>query len=137
MNQFRNELKVTIGGSEILLRPTFENIAQVESNVGSISYLAWKFSRGVRRDATGGIDKASLSSEETIKGLPSLTEMAQIVYYCQAEKTHDLNSIWELIIGSGSSQSLLMQVTVFIGKMLAGSSFEVKEETLNESEKKS
>lgn len=124
MNQFKNQLEVAIGAEKILLSPTFENIAQMESNVGSVSYLAWKFSQGVRKQADGSLDKDSLNTRETIKGLPSLSEVTQIIYYNQAEKMYSLDEIFQKIVSSGQFQQVMIQVTIFIGKMLTGGSFD-------------
>lgn len=144
-NKFRNELELKIGKAKILLRPTFSNIAALESNVGGISYLAWKFSRGLREQFQNKDKVDPDRTEGAVKSLPTITEVAQIIYYCQAAhdpdekgKPLELEEIFKMIISQGTSIHLSAQITAFIGRMLAGDKFdenEVKEVT--EEQKKS
>lgn len=135
-NKFRNEVEISLGGEKILLRPTFENIAKTESNVGSISYLAWKFSRGVSLDDKGKVDPQSLSSEAAVKSLPSLSEATQIIFYNQAEPKFSIEDIWDLVLKTPDKKGLMMNTTVFIGRMLTGGNFD-EEKEVTEDEKKS
>lgn len=128
MNNFRNEMLVEIGTEKILLRPTFQNMSEMESNVASVSYLAYKFSRGLRET---GANKEN----EAAKSLPSLTEAAQIIYYNQAERKFTLDEVWEKIISSGNTPKIMVQVTIFIGKMLAGGDFNIDKEVTDDEKK--
>lgn len=130
-NKFRNELEVTLSGEKILLRPTFENIANMESNVGSIAYLAWKFSRGVTVQGDG----TTKPNEDMIKSFPSLSETAQIIFYNQAEKKLSLEEIWDLILKNGNPKDLMIKVTVFIGRTLSGGNFDEEKEATEEEKK--
>ena len=145
VNKFRNEMEVKLGEVSIVLRPTFENIAALETNVGGISYLAWKFSRGLTELKTK--DKltadAISNSEKTVKSLPSMSEISQIIYYCQAahdpeenKKAYTLKEVFNMVMSSGSGLLLSSMMTVFIGKMLAGDNFD-ENKVLSEAEKKS
>lgn len=133
MNIFKNETELKIGDETILLRPTFENLAEMESNVGSITYLSWKFSQGVKKNRDGSVDRDSLNSRETIQALPSLSEITQIIYYNQAEKKFTKEEILQLIIKNKAMQPMMIQVTIYIGKMLTGGGFD--EENLEEKKK--
>ena len=113
-NKFRNEMEITLGPEKILLRPTFENVATMESNLGSISYVGWKFSRGIRN----GIVQSDM---------PTLTDLAKIIYFNQAavrpddstKKKFSLEEIWQLVQAE-SIRSVLPQVTIFLTTILAG-----------------
>lgn len=121
MNKFKNEMEVQIGSKKILLRPTFENLAEMETNLGSIGYLSWKFSQGVRKNEGGGLDQSSLNSREAIQALPSLTEITQIIFYNQAEKEYSKEDIYQMIIEEGAYRDCMIASTIYIGRMLAGS----------------
>lgn len=140
-NKFRNELEIDLGGQKILLRPTFENIAAMEENVGSVSYLTWKYSRGIRfKD--GKVDKNSLNMETAVKGIPSLSESAKIIYFNQAAVKHDdptlkkysLEEIWDLVLIDGTA--VAQKIIVYLGRITAGNKAQEIEE-LKEEEKKS
>ena len=115
-NKFKNEMIIKIGGEEILLRPTFENIANLESKLGGVQYLAFKFGQGI-----GG--KAGLMQA---KSLPTLTECAQIIYFCQAmnnpeneqEKKYSLEEVFQKLIGNLGN--IPAEVMLFMGRMMAG-----------------
>ena len=134
-NKFRNEIEISLGDEVILLRPTFENIAMTETHIGSISYLAWKFSRGVRMGDDGKVDPKSLNSEETIKSLPSLTEISQVIYYNQADRKFTLEQVWDLVMGSGKARELISAITIYVGRMLSGGDFDEKKEMTVEEKK--
>src|SRR5690606_7558027 len=110
MNSARNELIVKLGGEEILLRPTFENISSMESNLGGVAYLGWKFSRGVVIGKDGKPDLSGGNTERAVKSLPSMNEVAQIIYYNQAavkpedptQKKYSLEEIWEKMLKNGA-----------------------------------
>ena len=134
-NKFRNEMEITLGGVPILLRPTFENIAAMESHVGSLAWLTWKYSRGAR------VTKEGSSLESAIKSLPSLSECAQIIYYNQVAtkegdptlKKYSLEEIWQLVMQEG--MGLSGKVLEFLGRVASGGKQETEPPT--ESEKKS
>ena len=128
MNNFRNEMIVELGDEKILLRPTFQNMSEMESNVASVAYLAYKFSRGMRAQ-----DGAKES--EGAKSLPSLTEAAQIIYYNQAEKKFSLDEVWDKVLAVTNKTTVMVQVTIFIGKMLAGGDFDINKEVTPEEKK--
>jgi hypothetical protein len=125
MNPVRNEYEISVGGEVILLRPTFQNIAAMENAVGGLNYLAWKFSRG-------SIGK-QINVERLVKDLPYMTELAQVIFYNQAEKKFTLEQIWELVKAEGAD--LTIPVSKFLGRITAGSNRTV--EGLDDAEKKS
>jgi hypothetical protein len=141
-NKFRNEMEIKLGGNTILLRPTFENIAAMEENVGSVMWLTWKFSRGVRFTKEGKPDPTASSQEQSIKAIPSLTECAKIIYFNQASskaddpnlKKYSLEEIWEMVLETGAA--VATKVIEFLGKVAAGGKAQNTEEP-TESEKKS
>lgn len=125
-NKFRNEMEIKLGPEKILLRPTFENIAATEANVGALQYLAVKSSRGMK-DPKHGL---------------SMSEIAQIIYYNQAavnsedvtKKKFSLEQIWDLVMQEGLY--LFQPMLVFLARMTAGNKF-ASLEGLTEEEKKS
>lgn len=134
-NPVRNEMEITLGGQTILLRPTFENIAALEENVGPVSYLAWLFGGGFVREAKGLADSA--------KKLPPLTKCAQIIYYCQAgrkdedpnERKYNLEEIWEMVQSEG--MAVTKPMLTFIARITAGNKMALSAEQMTESQKKS
>lgn len=142
MNKHRNEIELKIGDKVILLRPTFENLAETESNVGGLSWLAWRFSRGVRvqQSEDGTVKPVAEITSETLKDQPSLTEIVKIVYYNQVKNESgrrelSLEQIFDLIVSTGSFKMVLMKVIVFIGQALSGGDFDEQAE-VTEAEKK-
>ena len=129
-NKFRNEHTLVLGSEKvsILLRATFENIANTEQRFGGIAYLTWKFSRGIRVQ-DGKVDPASLSSEQAIKSLPTLTECAEIIYLNQAntkennasQKQYSLEDIWTLVSQTGPR--VCHDVISYLGIITAGDKF--------------
>lgn len=125
-NKFRNEMEIKLGPEKILLRPTFENIAATESNVGALQYLAVKSSRGIK-DPKHGL---------------SMSEIAQIIYYNQAatdptdvnKKKYSLEQIWDLTMQEGLY--LFQPILIFLARMTAGNKY-ANIEGLTEEEKKS
>lgn len=143
-NKYRNEMEINLAGEKILLRPTFENIAAMESNVGSVAWLTWRYSRGVKfKD--GKVDKASMASEAAIKAIPSLSETAQIIYFNQAalnptdatQKKYSLEEIWSLVMAEGAK--VTGQIVLYLGRITAGNKSEdiTELKDLTEAEKKS
>lgn len=118
MNKFRNEMTIKLGTQEILLRPTFQNIAAMESVVGGLTYLALKFSRG------GAGNKSAL---DLAKHLPSLSECAQIIFFNQAntksedtaKKQFSLEEIWDMVQSQGM-QSVIHDVTMYLTRITVG-----------------
>ncbi len=141
-NVKRNEMEIQVGPEKILLRPTFENLATLEAKVGSLSYLGWKFSRGVRvkRESTTDFKMDRTLNSELAKDMPSLTEVAQIIYICQAstdpqdinKKKFSIEQIWDLVIGEGTV--MVNRLLPFLAKLCAGNKLSPDE--LSESEKK-
>lgn len=139
-NKFRNELEITLAGKPILLRPTFENIAATEENVGSINYLTWKFSRGIRFKE-GKVDKNSLNTESAVKSIPSLSECAKIIYFNQAAtkpedpllKKYSLEEIWAMILEEGGG--IPTKIIMYLGRITAGQKAENMEELSDEQKK--
>lgn len=143
MNNARNEMVIKLAGEDILLRPTFENIAAMEANVGGVNYLGWKYSRGIRTKENGEADLASLVSETAIKSLPSMSETAQIIYYNQAAtkpedptlRKYSLEEIWEKLLKNGVG-GVTRQVTIYLARLTAGDRLSVVDD-LTDAEKKS
>jgi hypothetical protein len=132
-NKFRNETEIVLGETKILLRPTFENIAAMESTVGSVAWLGWKYSRGIRLNEDGK-PVSSNDIEQTIKALPPLTEAAKIIYFNQAEKTYSQDEIWDMVQGAGIG--IAKQVVLYLAKVTSGNKT-VDEAEATEGEKKS
>lgn len=136
-NKFRNEMEIKLGETKILLRPTFENIAATETNVGPIAYLGWKISR-----ARAESEKKNASLDKALRSVMPLTEIALIIYYNQAatdpndstQKKFSREEIWDLVCieGMGVSKPIIQ----FIARMVAGGK-EIDDETLNDVKKKS
>lgn len=109
-NKFRNEMLIKVGGKELLLRPTFENVSAMESSMGGLGYLAVKM-------AAGG---------NTAKALPSLSDCAKVIYFNQAghlkddptKKEYSIEEIWELIQEEGIAA--VGPVVEFISKITSG-----------------
>ena len=131
MNPMRNEMILKLGSEEILLRPTFENMLATETKVGGLSYLAWRFTKVANKGS---------SMEEKYRNLPSLTEIATIIYLNQAstdpqdpeKKKLSMEKIWELVLVEGLN--LMGPLTDFISIMAAGNKYQGD---VSESEKKS
>lgn len=111
-NKFRNEMLLTIGGEEILLRPTFKNIAAMENAMGGVAHLAFKFGKGV--DA----DTKKIDAELSAKSLPSITDAAQIFFFNQAEPKFTLEEIHELCLQEGIR--VCVQAVLFLVRVTAG-----------------
>lgn len=130
MNKFKNEFEITLGSEKLLLRPTFENMANTETHVGGLSYLAWKLSKGALRDTSG---KVNIDMNATVRGSLTLTECAQIIFFNQAashpddstKKLYSLEEIWEKVQAQGIS--VIAQVTMFIITMVGGQKNKIEE----------
>jgi len=127
MNKFRNEMEISLGETKILLRPTFENIAAMETVIGSVAYLTWKFSRGARlKDNKDSTVKTAVVTAVQVQSMPSMTECAQIIYWNQAarkpedetQRLYSLEEIWEMIMQQGGNISV--RVLEYLGKIMAG-----------------
>jgi hypothetical protein len=124
-NKFRNEMEIKLGDTTILLRPTFENIAAMEENVGSISWLTWKYSRGVKF-TNGEVDRVASVNETSIKAVPPMSEAAKIIYFNQAAtkpedptlKKYSLEEIWELVNFEGVR--VTTKIVEFLGRIASG-----------------
>lgn len=111
-NKFRNEMLINVGGEEILLRPTFKNIAAMENALGGVAYLAFKFGKGI------DVETKKIDPEVSSKSLPTMTEAAQIVFYNQAEPNLSLEEVHELCLAEGIK--VCFQVVLFLVKVTAG-----------------
>jgi len=106
-NPNRNEMLIKLGGVDILLRPSFENIAAMEAKLGGLPYLAFKFSSHGKNSAT-------------------LSDCAQIIYFNQAavnpndptKKKLSLDEVWELVSQEGVN--VLQPVMAFLARLTAG-----------------
>lgn len=94
MNPARNEVVVKLAGQDILLRPTFENLASIEAELGGLPYLAQKFGAGV--------DLAKPNALELAKSLPGITEAVKIIHLAQAEKKFSRDEIFEMTMKGNS-----------------------------------
>jgi len=99
MNKFKNEMIIKMGEVEILLRPTFENIANMEGDIGGLAYIAHKFTKPG-------------------KGMMGINEAAKIIFYNQAEKNYSLDEIWELVSDEGIQ--IIGPVMQFLTKITMG-----------------
>lgn len=118
-NKHRNEKEITLGDFKILLRPTFEAIANLEAHVGPISNFAVVMSKG---------------------SLPKLTDIAKVIYHCQfaiegREGKLTLEEIWDAIQQDGIS--LAVPIMSFISQVTAGDKTQVEPSQLSENQKKS
>jgi len=109
-NTFKNEKEINLNGTLITLRPSFDNMAQVESKLGSIAYLAFKFSQFA----------------VNMKNLPGVSELTQIIYYFQAKHDKDvsgdpltLEQVYDLVCQEGVFK-LLTPVLEFLAQCTAG-----------------
>ncbi len=124
-NEYKNELLLKLAGQEILLRPTFENIAAMEAAVGGLGFLAWKFSRAP------GVKQAGLA------------DCAQIIFCNQAatnpddvtKKLYSLEDIWQMVMKDGYVK-VQPQVMVFIAGAVAGDDY-TADVPVSENQKKS
>lgn len=120
-------MEIKLGEETILLRATFENVSDMESNVGGLSYLAFKFSRGT-------------SLETSVKSMPSLTDIAKIIYFNQAARNPEdptkrkfsLEEIWDLVQAEGVA--VTTPVVTYLALITKGNK---NAPTLTEEEKKS
>jgi len=112
MNPLKNEKIVDVGGEKILLRPTFENCANLEQALGfGLPMLAYNLAQ---------------------KKLPNMTDLAKVVYFCQAEKKLTLEQVWELVLKDG--MAVATQVLEFVAIITAG---DRSQPELTDSQKKS
>jgi hypothetical protein len=115
-NAYRNEKEIQLGPYKILLRPTFEAIANLEAHVGPISDFAVQMSKSK---------------------LPKLTDMAKIVYHCQCtiegrEGKLTLEEIWDAFMQDGIT--VAVPVLSFLSVVTAGDKTKVD---LTDNQKKS
>lgn len=102
-NKHRNEYVIKVGEVEVLLRPTFENCANLESALGyGLPMLAFNLSQ---------------------KKMPPLTDLAKVIFFCQAEKKLTMASVWDLVLEEGVG--ITTQVLMFVGQVTAGDKTQV------------
>ena len=111
-NKFKNEMEIELAGEKILLRPNFENLAMMETKMGGVAYLAYKYGGGYDVE-TGKIDPAKAA-----KALPPLTDAAQIIYFNQAEKKYTLEEIHSMLLQTGIKACF--SVVMFLARCTAG-----------------
>lgn len=106
-------MEITLGGEKILLRPTFENCTNLEGSLGyGLPMMAYNLSQ---------------------KKMPALTDLAKVIFYCQAEKKLTMAEIWDKVMFDGVE--ITTQVLIFVGQITAGDSAKVQPS--ESSEKKS
>jgi hypothetical protein len=125
-NLARNEMLIELGAEKILLRPTFENLSAMESKLGGMASLTFKYAKNV----DGFDDVSKIDVEKMSKSFPSFSEATQIIYYNQAEKKFTLEQIHELVMETGVKG--LVQVVTFLVRATMGS----KKTKLTSSKKK-
>jgi hypothetical protein len=116
---FKNEVTIKIGGRDILLRPTFENIFSIEHEVANLSHLTWR----ITNSASRGDLKNSLA----------MTDAAKIIYFGQANKNPEninerelnLSEIWDLVQAEGNL-SVSTQIIIFLSKITMGNRNDVE-----------
>lgn len=111
MNPARNEFEMDLGSEKILLRPTFENLSAMESKLGGLAYLTFKFAKTVETGVP--------NMEQLTKSFPSFTETTQIIFFNQVEKKYSLEQIHELVMETGIKACA--QAVHFLVKCTAGS----------------
>lgn len=124
-NKFRNEMEISLGGQKILLRPSFENLAALESSAGGLLYLSWKASKALRKEGIG------------------MSEMAFIIYHCQAavnaedptKKFYSVEEIMEMVLKEG--MTVLKPITVFLARCTAGNKTVDDVSDMSDTQKKS
>jgi hypothetical protein len=113
-NRFKNEIEITLGQEKVLLRPTFENLSAMESNIGAVVWLSWKFSKAGSSQDMG----------EATRSMPSFTEMVEVIYYNQTERSENggrrlsKERIWELMQDEGVS--LVGPITKYFTGIMSG-----------------
>lgn len=112
MNQVKNEYLLKIAGKEILLRPTFEALANIESAVGTLSHLSYRLAKGVT----------------DLKHQLGFAEVCRIIFYSQSGQKvvnrapapeYGLEDIANLVKAEGLF-SVIAQVTIYLGTVAAG-----------------
>jgi hypothetical protein len=97
-NKYKNEMTIKIGEVEILLRPTFDNCASLETAIGKgIPQLAFDMMKGQS---------------------PSMTDLARIVFHSQADKKLTQQQVWDLMLYEGLASST--PIIKFIAQITAG-----------------
>jgi hypothetical protein len=109
-NKFRNESQIKIGGVEILLRPTFENCANLEASLGyGLQALAMKLSEAAKDS----------------KKMPVSTDLVKVVYFCQAEKKYTLEEVWDFAKIEGTI-NIIAPILIFISTITTGDKTQVE-----------
>lgn len=136
MNTYRNEMTIKLNGQEIVLCPSFENVAETERNVGGLAYLALKFSRGVKTN--------NLNLDNLVQSMPNLTDCAKIIFFNQKATNPDdptlkklnLEEIWDLIQIEGMMK-VIPDLIIYLTKITSGGkkTEELKEYNITEEKK--
>jgi len=105
MNKYKNEKLINVGGTEILLRPTFNNCASLEGDLGyGLPQLAFNLTKAK---------------------LPAMTELTKVIYHCQDVKNLNQEQVWELVMGEGVG--IMAVVLEFVARITIGNKANVEE----------
>jgi hypothetical protein len=85
INPLKNELEIELGAEKLLLRPSFENLAALEAQIGPLDSLSFSLSRQTE-------DKPRLLS---------ITESVRIIFHCQEPKNLSISEIHSLVMSAG------------------------------------
>lgn len=97
-NAYKNEKMIKIGEVEILLRPTFENLAAFESTVISLDEFSFRLIKG---------------------RLPTLSQLVQAIYYFQAEKKLTLEEV-NCLVQNNEGVQVNRLILPFLAGCIAG-----------------
>lgn len=118
MNKFKNEYTVPMGSegeTKVLLRPTMQALAAVETACGSLSYLAWKFAVG----------------KTTPRQSPTFGDLIKIIFLCQVNRNKDdkdkpeftEEELFDMGVAVGVFQ-VHAHVLIFISMVTAGDKYQ-------------
>lgn len=124
MNPFRNEMNVELAGETILLRPTFENLAAMETDIGGIPFLAWKFGKSV-----SVVDGKMVLGQDS---LPPMSICTKVIFHNQEPKKFSLEQVHEMVMAQGITATRI--ALNFIMKCTAGNR---QQPDLSDAQKKS
>lgn len=113
MNPYKNEKLVKVGGTEILLRPTFQNCVSLETDLGY------------------GLPQLSMNLVKS--KMPMMTELSKVIYHCQAsEPKLDQEQVWNLVMAEGVR--LMGPVLMFVSTITAGDKVDAEKKNLSSNE---
>jgi hypothetical protein len=120
-------MEIEIGGEKILLRPTFKNMAAMETEMGSISSLVFKYGKNISANPT---------ESEIRSALPPLTDSAKVIFYNQADPKYSIEEIYEKCLAEGvkcGAYVMLFLVRCTSGNKLAKEPTEKQKKNLKKS----